>query len=347
MKIAIFNPYFYLQDRNYDIHGYRHIFLEYHSEFILLNDPVLWIKLKILFKKNKVRKKIKFFMHYFACKDVILINFNGFPGANSRLLFLRETVRNYQYTVPGIFKGVYLYHLMDFMVDTSKLSKSINSNPPKHFLGYNDHYKHSALFKLYYGQLSKFNIPIYPLYFGYSRRFVLKKPFFERESKILVIGKTTFINSPINKYMHPIREAIYTERVISKNVVKFEENENYNIVDQFNNYQFFLNDESIFSFPPAKTFEGIACGSIMIGSNSLLYRELGFIDGINCILFDYLDFDEMFRKVQHYINNPILLDTLHKNSLSLSLNYSHDKIVQGLYKFIEEEKFLIWRFYIE
>ena len=66
----------------------------------------------------------------------------------------------------------------------------------------------------------------------------------------------------------------------------------YDLPSALNRYQMFVCDESLFYFPSAKTFEGPACGTVMLCSTHPSFADLGFKNGINCVMhreFDVAD----------------------------------------------------------
>ncbi len=59
-----------------------------------------------------------------------------------------------------------------------------------------------------------------------------------------------------------------------------------------------VSDEPYYSFPVAKNFEIPASGSLLLTYECDELNELGFIDGVNCIVFNKYNFDSIARKVK-------------------------------------------------
>lgn len=66
----------------------------------------------------------------------------------------------------------------------------------------------------------------------------------------------------------------------------------------------FANDEGLMVFPPARTYEGMASGSAMVCSEHPVYKDLGFVDGVNCIAHIKNNLPHFRNKVEFYIKNP-------------------------------------------
>lgn len=109
-----------------------------------------------------------------------------------------------------------------------------------------------------------------------------------------------------------------------------EKNTKVNMVKELQKHTFFINDLSIFNFPPARTFEGIAAGSILLGVNNKIYDELGFVDNVNCLLIDEVSSKSM-GTLQERINNIDLVGVKQESQL-LSQEYTHDKVAEKLYQ---------------
>ena len=93
----------------------------------------------------------------------------------------------------------------------------------------------------------------------------------------------------------------------------------------------FVSCESIFNFPPAKFFEGPACGCVLVCADHECNREFGFADGVNCIMYKMNDIDSLFTKIEFYSRNLSLLKQIQQNGTEfVRENYSHDKVASDL-----------------
>lgn len=57
----------------------------------------------------------------------------------------------------------------------------------------------------------------------------------------------------------------------------------YDAVERMNEYKMFINDEGENNFPQARTYEGIACGCVMVAADSPIYYDWGFVPEVNYI----------------------------------------------------------------
>jgi glycosyltransferase involved in cell wall biosynthesis len=105
----------------------------------------------------------------------------------------------------------------------------------------------------------------------------------------------------------------------------------YDLPSKFNDYKMFVACESIYNFPPAKYYEGIACGSVLFCSDHECNKEIGLIDGYNCVMFRQNDFFDFQDKVKFYQTNPQKLNEISNNGLNfVSTNYSHNNVINIL-----------------
>jgi spore maturation protein CgeB len=107
----------------------------------------------------------------------------------------------------------------------------------------------------------------------------------------------------------------------------------YNAVEKLNHYVMFANDEGLMNFPPARTYEGVVSGCVMISSDHPSYTDLGFINGVNCIMHKKNDINDFENKVNQYLSDIELLNKISLNGIKLMEdNYSHEKLAAKLYK---------------
>ena len=72
------------------------------------------------------------------------------------------------------------------------------------------------------------------------------------------------------------------------------------------------------NFPPARTYEAIACGCVMVASDNEIYTRLGFTDGENYVAFKKNDLNDFREKATYYTENPELMVEMHKKKFTLS-----------------------------
>jgi hypothetical protein len=72
-----------------------------------------------------------------------------------------------------------------------------------------------------------------------------------------------------------------------------------------------------------RNFETIGCGVPLITNYNYQYEELGFIDGINVMM--YKDTDELISKINLLLSDKSLRDSISNSSLELSKNHTYEK----------------------
>ena len=77
----------------------------------------------------------------------------------------------------------------------------------------------------------------------------------------------------------------------------------YDLVAVMNEYRMITACESIFSFPPAKAYEGPACGAVLVCAKHGCYEDYGFTDGQNCVMYERDNVDDFADKVRFYARN--------------------------------------------
>jgi spore maturation protein CgeB len=81
-------------------------------------------------------------------------------------------------------------------------------------------------------------------------------------------------------------------------------NPKYNAVQMLTGYALFANDEGLMAFPPARTYEGPAAGAAMISSDHGSYLDLGFRDGVNCVMHRKHDIGDFHARAEYYLARP-------------------------------------------
>ena len=345
MKIAIHNPQFIFQDQTKNFNGYNFEFLKNHTDIIYLSKPWHVFRYKKRLKELGVDASNFDFVFSISTlnqKADVLLSFNGVPYVK-------------HFTPPKKFKGLKIWHTMDYVFKASESNKILVDNGVDYVMGYTRHDLYCPFFQKYYAD---FKDKVIAVPFGYGERFKSVKSSEERIKRCIALGSVNPVNDPLckrgilNDYIEFYKDEIWTHkfrRVLAKNVDSLNnvmesrlpsldktKNPNYNPVDELNNYQFFVNDEGLMNFPPARTYEGIACGSIMIASKDKIYEDLGFINGENYIAFDKNDLDNFQNITLEALKGKYVLENMQKKSLKLAQKYTHKNVAKELYLKIVE-----------
>lgn len=242
---------------------------------------------------------------------------------------------------------------MDYTFYPSLSHEILKASGVDYVLGYNEHDKYCEFFKEKY---SSFIGKVIPVPFGFAERFKSAKLFEERENRCVALGSINSFDDPVHnidelketndfflekgeRFMHKFRRMLKEneknlEGIMDSKLPNYPETKNfkYDIVKTFNDYQMFVNCESLQYFPSAKTFEGPACGSVLVCSDHPCFSDLGFIDGVNCIKHKEFDVEDFRNKVTYYLNNLDKLEKIQQEGTRLVRdNFSHKKIAQYVF----------------
>lgn len=346
MKIAIHNPFFLQYDQYKNYNGYDFKFFIKYKPIIYLSKEKYYkgfcenIKLNNL---NYEEFDIVTSIDELNSKADVLMCFNGRP----------DTEWN---CPPKKFEGLKIYHVMDYVFKATESNSNLVNNGVDYLMGYNDHSKYCDFFKKFY---TRYTGKVIGVPFGFGERFNLNNDFNKRIQKVVGLGSVNPVRDPLvtageledyikfygNKiWTHEWRRALCENKDSLTNLLESYYPEypktkdfEYDAVKLLGSYAMFANDEGIMNFPPARTYEGVAAGSVMISSNNEIYKELGFVDGENCILHRKNDLDDFKQKVEFYLEH---IDTLEKISIAgqkmMKENYSHDRISEQLYNKVSE-----------
>lgn len=338
MRIAIENPTFLLTDQSRNFNGYNYIFFKKYVDTVYIMDPrKISAYRKVFSSMGKETIRIVYSGRVLNSRTDVLVCFNGQPN---RLL----------HKPPALFKGIKIFHIMDFVFYTKDANTALEKASVDYLMGYCNHGKHNEFFrKMYPSYIDK----ILPVPFGYGERFKYLKPFEERINKAIAVGSVNPVNDPLCpkgmlddyiafypnvQFSHILRREIVLNREIWADAIDnllpiFPETKNphYDPVKILNDYTMFINDEGLMNFPPARTYEGIACGCVMVAANTNVFTELGFEDGVNAILFQPGNYDDMMLKIRYYMMHPLELKFIQNKSLQLAKSFSHESIADKLY----------------
>lgn len=278
----------------------------------------------------------------------VLLNFNSHLGRTEFSQKLRR------------FNGLKIYHLNDYFWNQpgSVLNEMFENIGVDYLMGYASHDKHCKYFqntfKNYIGK-------VIPVPFGYSERFINSVPFQERKNKAVALGSVNPLRPleyPIEKYREPanffpdeswfhnfrrkiVLQKAKVEPYIDSMLPVFPRIKDfkYDLVKKFNEYRMFVSDESIFNFPPAKYFEGPACGSVLICADHDCNKEFGFIESINCIMYEKDNIEDLTDKISHYMRHENELLKIQKEGVKhVTSNFSHRQVASDLVNVINKLK---------
>jgi hypothetical protein len=225
-------------------------------------------------------------------------------------------------TPPRGFRGLKVWNLLDYVSDSTRVNQLLEDNGVDYVLGYTDHGRYCAFFQKYYPRYVKRCIPC-P--FGAGKRFMVDAPWEERKRKVIALGSVNLVNEPnvaasiedyTNFYAHErfthqwrrllVEHEAELADVMDSKLPHFPEmkNPHYDAVKMMTSYCLFANDEGLMAFPPARTYEGPAAGAAMISSDHPSYGDLGFRDGVNCVMHRKHDVADFRAKALHYLQRP-------------------------------------------
>lgn len=234
------------------------------------------------------------------------------------------------------FSGVKVFHIGDYFAYHSSIDKHkyLSQSGITALLGYCMHDLHCEFFRNYYPD---FVGKVWGVPFGYSSRFKKMKPFTEREDRAISLGSLFKLNNEVFKdkmffepidffsheiWFHRFRRALFENRSEMNSLVECEipdpdsqSTRRIDLVEALNRYKLFVTCESIFNFPTAKVYEGMACGSVLLASKSDVYCEIGLKNNETFIEFEYENIDDMKERITYYLNNQELLSQIADNSL--------------------------------
>jgi hypothetical protein len=338
-KIAVQNPSFIFQDAYANFNGYNLAFLQLYADAIYLTCPWHYLRYRRRLKELglghlKCIFSIGTLNHYAD----MLMHFGGEPHIP-------------YHAPPKRFSGLKIWHALDYVFMANKAAHALQEGGVSYLMGYTSHDVHCDFFRKYY---SRFIDRVIPVPFGFSGRFNNTTPFAKREKKCIALGAVNPVNDPLCKpgvldeYISFYSTHMWTHgfrRQIAENHAKlppfvesrlpvFPETKNpiYDAVAELNRHLFFINDEGLMNFPPARTYEGIACGSIMVASENKIWQELGFIEGVNYISFQKGNFKDFLEQLRSRMENEDKLKDMQQQSLLLAKEYTHAKVAKRLYE---------------
>lgn len=342
-KIVIYNPIILLGKRSTELHGYAVEFIKNYVDYVYIANPRIMRKIKNKITELMPQKEIKCTMSIQECnqKCDVMVGFHTWRF-ETRL---------------DKFTGLKVFHLLDYYLDVEDKRRFLLRNKIDFVIGYTQMDKFCPFFKKYYAEwIGK----SYDLPYGYDKRFQNKVNFEQRINRAVGLGSINPVDDPLcrskqkkqlvdffgdKEYQHETRRYLQMHAEQFSGIIdaKFppfgkQKDFSYDAVAMMNAYKMFINDEGVANFPPARTFEGIASGTVMVAAYNEIYSDLGFIPDYNYIAFEKGNYTDLKEKITYYMMHDEKLKQLQKNSLILAHNYSHQEIAKKLFMFVQEEK---------
>ena len=85
-----------------------------------------------------------------------------------------------------------------------------------------------------------------------------------------------------------------------------------------------------------RSFETIGCGIPLVTNHNYQYEELGFIDGVNVMM--YKNNDEMILKIKQLLSDDELRESIGKSGLELSKQHTYEKRCETLINLYKNNK---------
>lgn len=362
MKIAIHNLHELPNFFGFGIHNYvlellksghvKYLFFDINKRYLSLDTLRLlrryWIERDKIMSWNIPWDNIEFIFSGKRLKQKcdVLLNFNSHLGETQ----FTRSVKN--------FDGLKIYHVSDYFWNNpgSELNKFLCDFGVDHLFGYASHDRYCRYFQKTFPQ---YKGKVWGVPFGFTNRFNSLVPFKERISKVVALGSVNplrVLDQPIRNYaetadffpdevwLHKFRRML----VLNKNTLNScidsmlpeypqIKDFKYDLVAKFNNYKMFAACESIYYFPPAKSFEGSACGSVNVCADHECNRDYAFEDGENCIMYKPYDVNNFREKVEYYQRNQDQLEGISTKALEFAhKNFSHKSIAKIIYFYIDK-----------
>ena len=119
-----------------------------------------------------------------------------------------------------------------------------------------------------------------------------------------------------------------TEKHGLKQYIKVFGNE---MVDLLNSF-FISFNKNIANDTNYRSFEAIFCGSLLLTDNNPAYKDLGFVSGKNC--FMYNNVNEIKDIIDHIHNNPEIYSSITQEGYLLSKKHTYKKRAASIAKFL-------------
>lgn len=345
MNIAVHNPMF---SGAGGLHGWILEFMKAYRPAIYVSNVRYIPRLVHFFLRyhlNPLHYRFLFSLQSLNVKADVLVCFNGHPYLS-------------QNKPPKGFKGLKIYHLMDYTYFPSEAHLSLKQGGVDFVFGYSRHDKYCEFFQATY---PSFKDRVIPVPFGFAPRFQEIVPFDKRKNKIIATGSVNSFSDSVHdipafkevnefflskgeSFMHKFRRQLVENEerlqdIMDSRLPHFPQVKDfsYDIVQVLNQYKMSVSCESLQYFPPAKTFEAPASGTVLVCSDHPCFGDYGFQDGINCIMHKQFDIEDFRNKVSYYLENPDRLKRLQiEGTHFVRENFSQKKIAERMYDEIKK-----------
>lgn len=272
------------------------------------------------------------------------------------LLCFRQLPCLPRYRPPKGFRGMKIWHTMEAFASPGACNEAFIEGGVDCLMANGQQDEYCSLYrKCYPGFVGK----VIPVPFGFAPRFENRVPFGQRSPKALGFGAINLVDpsegrcSSDPNYVHyewvqHFRSERFTQSwrrqlleheeqlrdVLDCQFPRYPEQSSYkaDAVAALNGHMLFVNDESISPFAPGRTYEGTACGAAMISSDHACFRDLGFIDEVNCLMHRRFDIAEFRKKARRYLASPVELQTIAQAGTQMVREkYSHSAVARLLY----------------
>ncbi|MBN4067474.1 glycosyltransferase family 1 protein [Simkania negevensis] len=348
MRVAIQSPLFLFGDQKKNYNGFDFAFFK-------LFKPAIYLPGKKKLKYPRLRQRIRELGLNPNDYEFILSPWGLNRKIDALICFAGRADLPAFAPVKG-FHGLKVYHLMDYVFQADRCKKNLVDAGVDYVMGYTDHGKYCPFFHKHYPQYID---KVIPVPFGFGERFQRTVPFQERKQKVIAAGSVNPVRDPMVKNPDDLKEytTFYQDeewthrwrRKLAENTIPLQsmmesvlpqfpktKDFSYDVVSLFNQYQMFANDEGLLAFPPARTYEGAAVGCTMIAAHHPCYTDLGFEDGVNCILHNPLDLDDFKERTVYYQEHQNELERIAEAGYNLvTSRYTHEKVAHTLFNHIK------------
>ena len=338
MRVAVEEPSFLLfeGDITQNFYGYQKYYTQKYAEVIYTHKLRTAVRYRLKLKKLNMQNNVKIVISERKLNKYadVLIGFNTYRDKTN-----------------GVekFNGIKIYDIRDHHMQVRRVQHFLETAGVDYLIAGGQLDQHSTFFNR---EFSRYNGKVLSIPYGYAERFKEVKPFGERINKAVGLGSINLVNDqrqnvddmkPVVDFFRGRTWTHETRAYIALHADEFEDcidsffpsveqqkDFSYDAVERLNQYTMFINDAGNFNFPAIRTYEGIACGCVMVAAENPIYEELGFIKDVNYIAFAENDFDEMKQKIRYYMENKAELEEIQKNSLKLAKLYSQELVADRL-----------------
>lgn len=253
---------------------------------------------------------------------------------------------------PREFTGLKAYHAWEFVFYAPETNRALVDGGVDVVLGYARHDEYSPFFRAMYPSFTGRTIAV-P--FGFQPRFAPRIAFEQRTHKVIGLGSVNPVNDPLcppgeldayvafhagERWTHRWRRTLLEHAgeladVLDARFPVFPETKDfsYDAVEVLNEYAMFANDPGLMAFPPARTYEGAACGTLLVGEDTAVHRDLGFVHGENALLHVPHDTGDFARVVREAIAEPEHLAQMAEAGQRLvQERYTHPAVARTLHE---------------